>query len=73
MNYTLISIELAAVKNYLCSVFNIGLSVKQQTDDFMSALETSKSQRCVSVGLNLGVYVTSHVKKQFHSSYKVQD
>jgi hypothetical protein len=53
-------------------VFYIGLSVKQQTDDFVSALETGESQCCVSVCLDLGVDVTSHVEKQFHSSCNAQ-
>jgi hypothetical protein len=53
-------------------VFNVGLTVKQQTDDFVSALEAGESQSCVSVGLDLGVDVTSHVEKQFHSSCKDQ-
>lgn len=45
-------------------MFHISLPIKQQTDNFMPTLETSKRESGVAIGLDLGVDVAALVKQE---------
>ncbi len=45
-------------------MFHIGLAIQQQRYDLMSALKTGQSQGRISIGLNLGIDVRTHVQQQ---------
>jgi len=59
-NWTINEVHKSRQMCHLCTMFNVGLAIHQQTHHLVTTLKTRQGQCCVLVGLNLLTSTQTH-------------